>query len=199
MAGLLYDSNNVVVGHAVLWLSPWTLAGPNATLPADTVPIFTPASWPDPWRSVGATNEGFKVNVETSTTVVTIEEQTTPTAERIEGKNMNIEAALAEDTLETIKTSWGGGTIVTAAAASGVPGTKKMSLTDDLTFYVAALETRNQYGLARRIFIPKVSASGSGETSFRRSADKRMYPLRITAVCPPSQIQIVDIVAAALA
>src|SRR3546814_2390684 len=144
MAGALYDANNVVVGNAVLWTTPW-LADP-ATEPviADETPLFDVDTWETAgWVGAGATNEGFKVNVETSTTTVTIEEQSTPVDENIEGRSIAIEAELAEDTLQTMSWAWGGGTIVTQAAGAGVPGTSKMSLTSAIKYVTATLEMKN--------------------------------------------------------
>jgi hypothetical protein len=198
MPGSLYDANNVVVGNAVLWTTPWLAPPATKTVVADTVPLFDVTTWETAlWVSAGATNEGFKVNVETSTTTVTIEEQSTPVDETIEGKTISIEAELAEDTLQTMSWTWGGGTIVTTAPGAGTPGTSKMSLSDNLKYVTAVLEMRNFKGLARRIYIPKMSIGGSGETSFRRSADKRLYPVRLSSLCKPSDIQIIEITAPA--
>jgi hypothetical protein len=169
MVAALYDANNVVVGHAVGYLAPWVAAG--------------------------ATNEGFKVNVDVSTTTITIEEQATPVAEQVESKNMTFEAALVEDTMDTIRLSWGGGTIVSAAATPTTPGTQKMTLSDQTLYYTWAMEMRNFRGFARRIYVPKVSITGSGDVNFRRAADKRAYPMRVVSLCKPSEIQIVDITA----
>lgn len=198
MPGSLYNPNNVVVGHAVLWLAPWVAASVKP-LVADTTPLFSVTAWETAqWFGAGATNEGFKINIETSTTTINIEEQSTPVAETTESKNINIEAALAESTMETIQLWAGGGTIVTAAAATGIPGTKKMFLSDDLLTFTAALETRNFNGFARRYYIPKMSLTGAGEVSFRRAAEKQTFPVRLASLCKPSEIQVVDITAAAL-
>lgn len=199
MAGDFYNADNVVVGHAMLMVTPW-VKGAVEPIPLDATPLFDPdhANWGAEWLSIGATNEGFKVNVETSTTQITIEEQSTPVGETVESKAIGIEAVLAESTLEAIRYSWGGGTIVTTAAASGVTGTEKMSLTDDIEYYTVCLETRNFNGFARRLYVPKVSITGSGEVSFRRAADKQMFPVRAASLCKPSEIQVVDVVAPAL-
>lgn len=198
MAGSLYNPDNVVVGHAMLMITPW-IQGAVEAIPADATPLFTPdnAAWTD-WVSAGATNEGFKTNVETSTTQITIEEQSTPVGETVESKSIAIEAILAESTMESIRYSWGGSAITTVAAGSGVTGTKKMTLTDDISYYTVCLETRNFNGFARRIYVPKVSITGSGEVSFRRAADKQMFPIRAASLCKPSDIQIVDVTAVAL-
>lgn len=198
MAGVLYDPDNVQVGNAVLMLTPWIL-GSVAPIPADTVPLFTPADtgWAD-WVSAGATNEGFKMNVDVSTTQITIEEQSTPVDERQESKTLGLEAELAEDTLINVKYAWGGSAVTITAPASGTPGTSKMVLADDVAYWTYCLEMRNKFGLARRVYVPKASMIGSGETSFRRASDKRMYPVRLTTLCKPGDIQIVDITAPAL-
>jgi hypothetical protein len=198
MTGVLYDPDNVKVGNAVLMLTPWIL-GDVAPIVADVTPLFTPAdtAWAD-WVSAGATNEGFKMNVDVSTTQITIEEQSTPVDERQESKTLGLEAELAEDTLLSVKYAWGGSAITVTAAASGTPGTSKMVLADDVAYWTYCLEMQNKFGLARRIYVPKASMIGSGETSFRRASDKRMYPVRLTTLCRPSDIQIVDITAPAL-
>lgn len=199
MAGDFYNADNVVVGHAMLMLTPW-VKGAVVPMVDDDTPLFDPdhTNWGTDWLSIGATNEGFKVNVETSTTQITIEEQSTPVGETVESKAIGIEAVLAEATMESIRYSWGGGTIVTTAAGVGTPGTEKMVLTDDIEYYTATLETRNFNGYARRLYVPKVSITGSGEVSFRRAADKQMFPVRAASLCKPSEIQVVDIVAPAL-
>lgn len=186
--GVLYDPNNVVVGNAVLWYTPW-LVTPKTQV-ADTVSIFTTTTWEAAgWIGIGGTDEGFKVHVETSLTDVMIEEQSTPVAETVESKLITIEAALAEDTLETIKLAWNGGTITTAA---GPPAKRTMPLQDQVNYWTVVLEMRNFGGFARRIYIPKVTINGSGDTSFRRAADKRLYPVRVSSICPTSQIVITD-------
>lgn len=186
--GLLYDSNNVVVGNAVLWYTPWLLA--TKTQVADTVAVFTTTTWEAAgWIGAGASDEGFKVNVDASLNDVMIEEQSTPVTTTVESRTINIEAALAEDRLETMKLAWNGGTIT---AVAGPPAKDTMSLQDVQNFYTVCLEMRNYLGFARRIYIPKVTVNGSGDTEFRRAADKRMFPVRFSSNCPPSSILITD-------
>jgi hypothetical protein len=198
MAGVLYDPDNVVTGNAILMLTPWVL-GDVAPPPDDDTPLWTPAdtAWAD-WVSAGATNEGFKVNVDVSTTQITIEEQSTPVDERQESKTIGLEAELAEDTLETVKYAWGGSSITVVPASSGVMGSKKMVLSDDVSYWTYCLEMKNKYGLPRRLYVPKASMIGSGETSFRRASDKRMYPIRLSTLCRPSDIQVIELTAPAL-
>lgn len=198
MAGEFYNADNVVVGHAMLMITPW-IKGSVAPNVADTVPIFAPTNvaW-TAWVSAGATSEGFKVNVQTSTTQITIEEQSTPVGETVESKAISIDAILAESTMQSMRYSWGGTSITHTAAATGIPGKDVMSLTDDITYYTVVLESRNFNSLARRLYIPKVSITGSGEVAFRRAADKQMFPVSVASLCKPSEILIVDITAPAL-
>lgn len=198
MPGVLYDVNNVVVGNANLYYKAWNATTP-ATLVPDNTAIFTSTTWETAgWTVAGATNEGFKVNFEKSTTQIMIEEQSTPVQETIESANVGIEAELAEATIENMKLAWNGSAITTVAAASGVPGTKKMTLTDTVQYWAVALETKNLNGFARRILVPKMTAVGSGETVFRRAAEKQMHPMRWSMMCKPTDVQVVDITAAAL-
>lgn len=195
MAGEFYNADNVVVGNAMLMLTPWVKDAVETPVDDDT-PIFTPddTAWAD-WVSAGATNEGFKVNVETSTTQITIEEQSTPVGETVESKAIGIEAVLAEATIDSMKYAWGGGIITTTAAGAGVWGKKSMVISDEPQYYTATLESRNFNGFARRLYIPKASMTGSGEVSFRRAADKQMFPIRLASLCKPSDIEVVDLTA----
>lgn len=198
MAGDFYNADNVVVGHAMFMITPW-IKGAVEPMVDDDIPLFDPdnTAW-DNWLSMGATNEGFKVNVETSTTQITIEEQSTPVGETVESKAIGIEAVLAEATMESMKYSWGGGAITTTPAASAQVGKKEMSLNDDVNYYTGCLETKNFNGFARRLYVPKGSITGSGEVSFRRAADKQMFPIRFASLCKPTDIDVLDVTEAAL-
>lgn len=199
MAGDFYDADNVVVGNAMLMITLWE-KGAVAPMIDDDTPIFSPADagWGPDWVSAGATSEGFKVNVQTSTTQITIEEQSTPVGETVESKAISIDAILAEATMDAMRYSWGGGAVTHTAAATGVTGKDTMSLTDDITYYTVILESRNFNGFARRLYIPKVSITGSGEVAFRRAADKQMFPVTAASLCKPAEIEVVDITAPAL-
>lgn len=198
MAGDLYNADNVVVGDAVMYYQPWvatSLAGPVD----DDAVLFDDTEWLAlGYVGAGATHEGYKMNLETSTTTITIEEQSTPVGETVESKAIGFEAALAEDTMETMRLALEGSDITVVAAGSGTPGTSKMTLVDDIRYWEVGFEMRNKFGLARRFYIPKMSIRGSGETSFRRAADKRTYPVRANSICKPTDIQIIEITAPAL-
>lgn len=189
----LYDVNNVVVGKAVLWLAPWVL-GSIEPPPADDQALF--AEYPEPWIGAGGTDEGFKLTVDSSTQDITIEEQSTPAQRTIEAKTIAIEAALAEDTIASMQFAYGGN-ITTVAAGPAQPGKTRLQFSDDLKFWVGVLETANKFGLPRRYYVEKLVAGGSVETSFRRAAAARLYPVNFGSICAPSGIHIDEITAPA--
>lgn len=182
----LYNGNNVKVGQIAVWLAAWTPAGPLVALPADTVLPFNPWTAPVGWTSVGGTNEGFKINADTSITDINIEEQSSPVAQQVNARSLNLTAALAEDTLESMRLSWGGGTI------TATTGRRTMALSDQIQYYTLGADMFNAAGFTRRIYIPKVGISGSGDVEFRRAAGARLYPVAIKSLCAPDQIQVVD-------
>lgn len=195
MATVVPDTTKIGKGFAVVFYKLWDVLNP-AVFPADTLPLFE--DWGGDWKFTGATEEGWKINNTVTTTEHRIEEQSTPVDVTAETKSSSFAAQLAQDTLDTIALAAGGGTISTTAAASGQPGKEVFTYNNDLAIFAVGLEARNSYGLPRRILIPKVVASSDGETSYRRSAGKRLYPVTFTSICDPTQIQVVEIKAPAL-
>lgn len=193
---LLYDADNIVVGQCVAWFAPWIPGQVVTPLVDDATPLFS--VWPDPWLGAGSTEEGFQIGADMDIQDHHIEEQSTLVAQTVNSSNFSAVAALAEDTLQSMALSWNLAPVVKAAASAGIPGTEKTTLTDKLTNYTFGFEMRNFYGMARRIYVPKVSVHGTDKTSFRRSDSKRTYPIAIASLCAPEEIQIVDIVEAAL-
>lgn len=195
---LLYDANNVVVGHCFAWFTPWLPGQTPVDLVPDTTALFTDWSTVDPaWLGAGATEEGWQIGADMDIQDHNIEEQSTLVAQTVNSSNFSAEASLAEDTLQSMSLAWNLSPIVKVAAAAGTPGTEKATLTDAINYYTFGFEMRNFHGLARRIYIPKVSAHGSDKTSLRRSDSKRLYPITVASLCAPEEIQIVDIVAPA--
>lgn len=194
--GILYDANNVKVGVATTWICPWLQPTPTVQ-PLDTVTGFG-TLWAAPWVQLGATDEGWKIGAQRNRQNITIEEQQIPVDSKTTDLALLIQAALAEDTMQTMQLAFGGGTIVVTAPATGIPGNSKMFLSSLDLFYTVGMETLNKQGFARRYYIPKCTIGGSGDTEFRRAAGARLYPLQITAVCDPTEIKITEITAAAL-
>lgn len=200
MPGNRYTASNVFVGQVTAWI-----AAANSPMPADSVAIDTDWSTlttggitAGMWRAPGATQAGWSVEEAVSTQDVTIEEQSIPVGTLKSSTQFRVTAVLAEDTLENMKLAYGGGTLVTTAAASGIIGKKTLSLSDTMDSLAVGLEGLNKFGFFRRMYIPVATSTASVTTAYRRAAGQRLYAVQLNAACAISQIQIVDMTAAAL-
>jgi hypothetical protein len=188
----------VVVGEAYGYFYPWTPdLTPAPSFPADTVALFE--EWDAPWLKIGATEEGWSIGGDMDIQDHNIEEQSTLVAQTVNSSNFGAEASLAEDTLQSMSLAWNLAPLVVTAPATGQPGKTTTTLTDTINYYVFGFEMRNHYGMARRFLIPKVSVHGSDRTAHRRSDSKRLYPLTVSSLCAPSEIQVVEFTAPATA
>jgi hypothetical protein len=185
------DTTKVLIGTAILYTAP-----ANTAAPADTIADGT--TWASPWTYVGATEEGVSLAVGTDTGDIRVEEQSTPVLIVVNAKNVRILAALSEDTIENMKLAYGGGTLTTTAAATGIPGTKKLVLSNSVSILAAGFEGVNSYGFYRRVYIPQVLSVADVTTPYRRAANNRAYNIELRAVCDPSLITITDKTAIAL-
>lgn len=191
------NANNVVVALAGVWIQPWSASVP-ATLPPDTLEWQGDWGSGSAWAMLGATDQGWELDVSTKTSEITIEEQSTPVAVLADSKSVAVSGSLAESALQNLAWAYGGGTINTVAPTSGHPGTSTLTLTDDLQVWALGLETKNIAGFYRRYLIPKLVIAGDTKTAFRRAADKQMYPFTGTSICPPTDITVTDKLLAAL-
>lgn len=188
------NPNNVVVALAAAYIMPWDPDSP-PVLPDDDAPLGT--DWDDPWVHMGGTDQGWKLTVSTKTSEITIEEQATPVDILADGKTVTVGGSLAEDTLQHSLWAYGGGLLTVVAPGVSTVGKTTLTLTDDLEKWALGLETKNMFGMPRRILIPKNVIAEDVETSYRRAADKRMYPLTANSICPVSEMVFVDITAPA--
>lgn len=182
--GVLYNPQNVVVGLAVGYF-----AEVGAALPLDSVAFAD--DWGTGWTQAGGTEEGWRLGGDSSTTPHTIEEQPNPVLVTLESRGMNLSASLAEDTLESMRLSFGGGTITVDAAS--VPPVTTFTLSEGIDEFAVGLDMKTIAGKTRRLIIPRASGSGSVDVAFRRSASKRLWPVQFAALCKPSEIVIRDI------
>lgn len=198
-----YTTTNVLIGAAAMFTQPFVPGTPPA-LPADTVAFVDVTSgsfttWTSPWSFVGATDQGLSFNVQKNTQDETIEEQDIPVAILPTSTDVQIVVSFAEDTLATMKLAYGGGTIVTTAAASAVTGVKELTLQSNIDTIAVGFEGKNPVtGGWRRVLIPQMNVTGQVQTPYRRAAGKRIYPVTFRAICAPSQIRVREFVAAAL-
>ncbi|WP_027947218.1 hypothetical protein [Amycolatopsis taiwanensis] len=190
-----YDPAKVLVGQAAMYLQPYNAASP-ATLPEDIVPLGTP--WGGLWTPPGATMDGLSFDVKRTPQDITIEEQMTPVDQRTKSMDFTANFELAQDTLETMLWAYGGGTIVSTAASSGVPGTSVLTISDEMDNFAFGFEGVNEAGFWRRILLQPVKSVGNAKTQYRRANNQRTYAISLTALCAPSDVVIKNMDAAAL-
>lgn len=189
------NPRNVVVGIANAWIQPYDSSVP-AVLPVVTT--AKGADWGGNWQNLGATDQGWKISIGTSTKSITIEEQSTPAAVIADSHTYQVIGDLAEDTLQHARWAYGGGQLTTTAAATGVPGYQTLTLQDNLDAWAIGLETINVNGFWRRYLIPQGVIGTNVDTTFRRANDKRMYSFQFEGTCAPSSVQIVEMQAVGL-
>jgi len=194
-----YVRQNVLAGQARMFLQK-LLPTSAPALPLDTVALngAWPATGTNIWVPVGATQEGLNFRFQRSTQDITIEEQLTPVSVNTTGLDISAEIVLSEDTLETMVTAYGGGTITATAASSGQIGKKTLTIGSDLDQYAFGFETQNQNGFFRRVMIPTVVSVGQAETLYRRAQDARRYAVSLRVLCAPEEIVVISKTADAL-
>lgn len=189
-----YHRENVLVGQAAcrLWpIDPSDVAQP--ALPADTVAINAP--WPAGWVSIGATQEGVTLTFSRSTENITVEESEVPVDVRTTEVNMAVNTTLSEDTFESMRVAFGGGTITTTPATATLPGTRKLVISNELQQFAMGLEGRNEFGFWRRILIPIVLSVADAEAQFRRAAAPRRWNVSFRSLVPIEDCDIREMVA----
>jgi hypothetical protein len=195
-----YVRANIITGQAQLYLQPYVAATP-AVLPADTAVLGF--DWASPWEPVGATLEGVTVTFAREAQDIRIEEQTTPVDQKTTSAGFTISATLSEDTLDTMRYAYGGGTITTVAAATGVTGKQTLVLSEEVEHFALGLEgaAKPRTGVTdpwRRILIPDVTSVAEVETPYRRADQQRVYPVTFTSLVKVSDIVIRELNAVAL-
>jgi hypothetical protein len=190
-----YDRTNVLVGQARVFVAPYNPVVP-VTLPAETVALG--GTWPAPWVPIGATEAGVSLLFKRETEDVMIEEQLTPIVTNTKSVDLRVNTTLSEDTLQTMKLAFGGGTITVTAASSGVIGKETLVISSDLDQLVVGMEGVNKYGFYRRVLIPLITSAADVEAVYRRSADARRYKTSLVALCAPEEVVIVNKTANAL-
>jgi hypothetical protein len=185
------DTTKVLFGLVAVYTAPSGTAGP-----ADTVAIGT--AWSAPWVPIGSTDAGITRTLTRNTVDIRIEEQQLPVARVADTSDLTYSFDLAEDTMENEKLAFGGGTITTTAASTGVIGKKTLVLSETIDQLALGFEGKNSLGFWRRYIVPIVSSTGTVTTTYRRVADKRMLTVTLSAQCKLSDITIAEMTAAAL-
>jgi len=190
--GALYDTDEVLVGSAVGFVSP--VGTPD---PADSLTVFDPTIWIDPWLSCGATEQGWQVNWSPQTQDINIDEQPTPVDQQMTTATLQFVANLSQDAIQQWQWALNADKTV-IAPATGIMGKTKLTPSGILKKYKVVLETQNELDQPRRYIVPEMTAAANVGAQFRRAAGQRLIPITFTSTCKLSDIQIVDITAAAL-
>ena len=190
-----YNPSKVLTGLAAVYLQPYVPGTPPA-LPADTVALGT--AWTTPWVPVGASANGASLDFQRATDTIEVEEQMTPVDYRTKSLTMTVNIELAEDDLQTMQWAFGGGTITTTAASTGVAGTSTLVIADEMSTFGLGMEAQNSNGFWRRILVPQVKSVAQIKTAYRRSNAPRTYSVSFESIVQPSQITIKTMDTAAL-
>lgn len=180
------DVTNVLVGSADLWIAPANTAAP-AFLTSGLVAAPT-----TPWVASGFTETGVTLNVDRKVGEIHVDEQSTPALVVPDTMDVTVDVTFAEDTLPNMQTAYGGGTITTVAASTGIPGTSVLTLADALSVVAVCFIGTNAHGLGRLVYIPSMVAAGKVKTDYQRAKTNRSYPTTFTATCAPSLVAITD-------
>lgn len=190
-----YTRSNVLTGQARCFVQPYNASVP-PTLPAVTVAVG--GAWASPWTPVGATMNGLTFNFKRDVNDIMVEEQRVPVAKLTKATTFTFELELSEDTFPTMQLAYGGGTITTTAAVSGVPGYQNLTVSPELTLFSFGFETDNEYGYARRVLVPIVVCVSDAKTTFRRAEQQRTYNVSMESLVEVDQVTFRNVNAAAL-
>jgi hypothetical protein len=190
-----YTAANVLTGSAKMYTQIYNPQSPPVT-PVDTLALG--ALWAAPWTPIGATESGVTFSFKRATDDITIDEQVTPVDKRTKDVNFTMDVELSEDTINSMVLAYGGGGIVTTAAASGVPGVKVLTISSDLTYFAFGFEGINPYGMPRRVVVPISVSTANAKTQYQRAKKQRTYSTSFESLVAPELVVIREITAAAL-
>ena len=186
-----YVRKNVIRGMAQIWTRP---QDDTATLPSNTLALggdwSVPATGNANWTPTGASESGATMRFSRSTNDITIEEQMNPVDIATTSIDPRLEVTLAEDTLETMKLAYGGGTITTVAPQTGIPGYRELTIAQDIDHLTLGLEGMNTNTQWRRVLWLDVLSVADVETSYRNAESQRLYAVSFRLVSPITSMLI---------
>lgn len=189
-----YGTSDVLFGTGILFTAPNPSPGVGATLPSDAN-LGVGSAWLGlGWSYVGATEAGVTQTYNPSTQNINIEEQPTPVGVAVNTADLQFTTNLSEETLANINLAYGNsGSIATTPAGAGQPGKTVLTLSTTFATLSGALVAKNSFGFATVLSIPVMVSAGQVQTAFRRAAQQRLYPLTLSAICPFSSIQFIEL------
>lgn len=142
------------------------------------------------WTPIGATEGGVTMRFTRETNDISVEEQPNPLDVATNTLDPRVECTLAEDTLETMKLAYGGGTITEYAATTNASGYRDYKISNELEHLVLGMEGLNSFGFWRRVLFQDVLSVAQVETAFRRSESQRLYAVSFRLVSPVEDLII---------
>lgn len=193
---------NVGVGNVVVTgaSNPWSVVFKGDAIGGSltATPTGGTTTVTDPlWTPCGATDQGWQFGASKSTQTIGIEEQSTPVAVTLTSQSVSLAGALSEDITRTLNLALNA-TSATTAAATGVPGYDKVSLSDTPLEYAVASVMANPEGFGRIVYAPAWTQLANAQVNFRRAADKRNYGVQFETVCATKDIAIYNFTVAGL-
>lgn len=179
-----YVRKNVIRGAAAVWYRP---QDDTAELPDNDLELggdWAGVKGDALWTPVGASESGATMRFSRSTTDISIEEQMSAVDIATTAVDPRIEITLSEDTLETMKLAYGGGTITTVAPSSTMPGYRELRIAEDIEHLTLGLEGMNTKNKWRRVLWLDVLSVADVETSYRRAETQRLYACSFRLVSP---------------
>jgi hypothetical protein len=189
-----YVRDNVLVGQARPFIQPYDPAVPPA-LPADSVPLN--GVWGGNWVELGATTKGLEFDFQRKTKKIMVEEQQTPVAITTTDTTFTFGLELSEDTLETMRLAYGGGTITTTAPGVGQLGIQTLQISSELVDFSFGFEGVNEHGFWRRVLVPVVVSVAQAKTQYVRADKQRTYKVQFESLVDPTQVTLRQMTAVA--
>lgn len=194
----IYDRKKIMTGQAALWLQPY-----DPDLPAALPPVTEPLGFDwsgiaeQVWEAAGATMEGVSITFSREASDIRIEEQVTVVDQKTTSGGFTVSVQLSEDSMETMRYAYGGGTLTVVPPTATDPGTKQLTIQTDVGHFALGLESQapTRTGLAtpwRRILIPDITSVTEVETSYRRAEQQRVYSCTFTSLVPFEEVVIME-------
>lgn len=177
MAETHFDTANIIVGTAMLYVAPVGTAAP-VVPPTNVAPTINAL-----WIPVGYTDAGIKFAYSVSNKEITVDEEMAPVDVLPDKETVKISCALAEATLENLNRAIAGGTLTTTAPATGVAGSSTLSVGSLQTNVKMAylLIGNAPKGFLRMFNLYRGIATSNLELTYKR-AEKIMVPVEFTGL-----------------
>jgi hypothetical protein len=191
------SAGNVLYGTGILFT-----ATAGTPLPPDAS-LGNGSAWTGlGWAYIGATLDGVTVTRDPQIQALPpVEGEIIPAGFYSTAGNVTITCNMAEEALANAGLSWGSaGLVALTPPGAGQPGKSALSFPQAGPGgppLAAALIGQDAAGYAQVLSVPLMASAGQVQTAYRRSAQQRVYPLALTAVCALDDITLIILTAPA--